>query len=65
MESIDGIAELHMSGTRAVFLPEKGVKISESSVADAFEQRGMKLEFYGEVLRPRARARYTANAPVT
>ena len=65
MESIDGIAELHMSGARAVFVPAKGMKISEATVASAFEERGMQLETFGEVLRPRAKARYTADAGVT
>ena len=51
MESIDGIAELHMSGARAVFVPAKGARIDEATVAAAFEERGMKLESYREVLR--------------
>jgi hypothetical protein len=65
MESIDGIAELHMSGARAVFVPAKGVRIDETTVAAAFEEQGMKLESYREVLRPRAKARYLADAGVT
>lgn len=65
MESIDGIAELHMSGARAVFAPAKGMKVDEATVAAAFEERGMKLESLERIERPRAKARYTADAGVT
>ena len=65
MESLDGIAELHMSGARAVFVPAKGPKITEKTVAAACEERGMKLESFERVERPRAKARYTADAGVT
>ena len=65
MESLDGIAELHMSGARAVFVPARGSKIDEDAVAAAFEERGMELVSYERVERPRARARYEADAGVT
>ena len=59
MSSLDGIAELHMSGSRAVFTCERGERVSEMDVALAFEQVGMKLESYGTERRPRAQ-RHTA-----
>ena len=65
MESIDGISELHMSGARAVFVPAKGTTIDEATLSAAFEERGMELESYERVERPRAKARYTADAGVT
>lgn len=65
MESIDGIAELHMSGARAVFVAAKGTRIHEATVADAFAEKGMQLESFNEVLRPRAKALYLADAGVT
>jgi len=65
MESLDGIAELHMSGARAVFVPAKGTRIDEKVVASAFEKQGMKLESFTEVTRPRAKALYLADAEVT
>jgi len=52
MESIDGIESLHMSGARAVFVPESGSPPAEKVIAAAFEERGMKLEIYERVSRP-------------
>jgi len=43
MESLDGIAELHMSGARAVFEPIQGTKFTEEIVSAALEEQGLTL----------------------
>ena len=43
---------LHMSGARAVFVPAASGKPAEKALAEAFEEKGMKLESYEEVSRP-------------
>ena len=65
MTSLDGIALLHMSGTRAVFELEEGSELGEETIAAAFESRGMELESYELIERPRAKAEYLVDAPVT
>ena len=65
MQSVDGIEELHMSGNRATFTLAKGAKVEESEFEAAFEERGMKLESFELVQRPRPAARYRADAGVT
>ena len=65
MESVDGIAELRMSGARAVFLAEEGASPAKADVAAAFEAKGMKLESLSEVRRPRTRALYLVDAGIT
>ena len=65
MTSIDGIAELHMSGARAVFVPERGVTISEMDVTQAFEKVGMGVESFGLEERPRAERSYLVDSAVT
>jgi hypothetical protein len=65
MTSLDGIAELHMSGARAVFRPERGASVDQEDVAAAFEEVGMTLESYERVRRPRAAAIYHADAGIT
>ena len=64
MTSIDGIADLHMSGARAVFRPESE-RIKRSTLAAAFEEQGMKLESYKRKRRPRAEAMVHVDAGVT
>jgi len=64
MESLDGIDELHMAGTRATFTLRKGAKLDRDDVADAFEERGMKLESLETVQRPRAKEVYRVGAGV-
>lgn len=65
MTSVDGISELHMSGARAVFQLKRGETLDQEVVADAFAERGMKLESFERVERPRAAARYEVDSPVT
>ena len=65
MQSIDGIDALHMSGARATFTLEKGARVEKSTLAAAFEERGMKLESYETVERPRPAASYKADAGLT
>lgn len=65
MNSLDGLEQLHMSGSRAVFQPEKGTQVEESEVASAFENVGMKLESYTVVQRPRAKSAYLVDAGIT
>ena len=65
MTSVDGIAELHMSGARAVFTLEKGATLAKEAVAAAFEAEGMTLASFERVRRPRARSIYVIDAGVT
>lgn len=65
MKSLDGIDELHMSGRRAVFTLEKGARLSEDEIAEAFEDQGMKLVSHETVERPRVGARYRVDAGIT
>lgn len=53
MESIEGIERLHMSGARAVFVPASERAIDEGTLASAFADKGMELEVYEQVTRPR------------
>ncbi len=43
MESLDGIAELHMSGARAVFELEPDALFTKSVVAAAIKEQGLTL----------------------
>ena len=63
MESLE-VAELHMSGARAVFTPKRG-KVKKGVIAAAFEEQGMKLESYTGVRRPRAKAIYNVDSGIT
>ena len=65
MASLDEIAELHMSGARAVFQLQQGKTLKREEIADAFAQQGMKLESFERVQRPRAAARYEVDSGVT
>ena len=65
MESLDGIAELHMSGARAVFVVEDGTTLDREDVAAAFDGVGMKLESLETVERPRAKAVWKVDAAIT
>ena len=64
MTSIEGISDLHMSGTRAVFSTE-GEPIDEAVIAAAFEARGMELVSYTKERRPHAEAVVLVGAGVT
>jgi len=65
MNSLDGIADLHMSGARAVFQIEKGSKLDQDAVADAFAEQGMKLERFERIERPRAAGVFLVDSGVT
>jgi hypothetical protein len=65
MDSLDGVADLHMSGARAVFQIERGARLAQEDLARAFEERGMKLESFERVARPRAAALYQVDSGVT
>ncbi|MEM7307197.1 MAG: hypothetical protein AAF682_11035 [Planctomycetota bacterium] len=65
MTSLDGIADLHMSGARAVFQLSPGADLSEMEVAKAFEDNGMKLESFERVERPLAKGKYTVDSGIT
>ena len=54
-----------MSGARAVFQLERGETLEQGAIADAFAERGMKLESLERVERPRAAARYEVDSAVT
>ena len=43
MESLDGIAELHMSGARAVIEPVPGARFTDDAVSAALEEHGLTL----------------------
>ena len=64
MESLDGIDELHMAGTRATFTVRKGERVDRGEIAEAFAERGMKLESLDTARRPRAKAVYRIGAGV-
>jgi hypothetical protein len=65
MGSLAGIAELHMSGARAVFRIEKGETLEREEIAEAFAAQGMQLESFERVERPRAVVRYEVDSGVT
>jgi hypothetical protein len=65
MNSIDGVARLHMSGTRAVLVLAPGAELDELAVAAAFSSRGMKLESIEPCPVPQPRAAYAIDSGVT
>ena len=65
MESLEGTTDLHMSGSRAVFQTRRGAGVSEADLAAAFEEKGMQLESFEKVKRPRAKEVYLVDAGVT
>ena len=65
MNSVDGIDELHMSGTRAVFALAQGSELDEDAIAAAFDERGMKLETLERIRRPRELGVVTVDTGVT
>lgn len=65
MESLDGISELHMSGSRAVFETVGGLKLPKSHIAEALEEEGLGLVSYRRVKRPRAERTYLVDAGIT
>ncbi len=65
MNSVDGISDLHMSGARAVFDLDGDAAVIEKELAAAFAERGMKLESFDKLRRPRGRGLYTVDSGVT
>jgi hypothetical protein len=65
MNSLDGIAELHMSGARAVFQIEEGADVDEDTLSDAFAEAGMKLERFERIDRQRANGIYLIDSGIT
>ena len=65
MESLDGIATLHMSGSRAVFVPSAGSALSEQSIADAIREQGLKFTSLESLERKAPGATYLVDAGVT
>lgn len=65
MNSMDGIAELHMSGRRAVFVLEPGVQLDEDALAAAFESQGLELASVERTQMPPAKAVLTVDTGVT
>lgn len=64
MQSVAGIAELHMAGTRATFTLRRGATLERGELADAFAERKMKLESLEVVRRPRAKEVYLVGAGI-
>lgn len=65
MNSVENISDLHMSGARAVFKLESGARRVEAEIAEAFEEREMKLESFDRQRRPRQQALYLADSGIT
>lgn len=65
MQTIDGIDDLHMAGTRATFTLDSGAEVDRDAIAAAFEKRGMKLESVGTTEYPPEREVYLVGAGVT
>ena len=62
---MEGISDLHMSGARAVFDLDGRAKVVEAEIAEAFEEREMKLERFERVRRQRAKGLFLADAGIT
>ena len=65
MQSIDGVDDLHMAGTRATFTLDSGAEIDRDAIAAAFEERGLKLESVGTTEYPPVGDVYLVGAGVT
>ncbi|MBK8099391.1 MAG: hypothetical protein IPK26_19965 [Planctomycetes bacterium] len=65
MASLNGVADVRMSGARAVFQIEQGKTVTKAEVAAAFAAQGMKLESFERIERPRAAVVYEVDSGVT
>ncbi len=65
MDSLDNVAEYHMSGRRSVFTLNPGAELDSSEVADAYKAQGLTFESLDSESRPRAQAYYVADAGIT
>ena len=65
MESLEGIEELHMSGARAVFEAEPGVKFTEDQVSAAFEEKGLTLISFEQTRRRPPAELYLVDSGIT
>lgn len=65
MNGIEGVQDLRLSGTRAVFALEDGANLDEDALADAFDERGMQLELVDRIEAPVAQGVVTIDTGVT
>ncbi|MFT5290711.1 MAG: hypothetical protein ACI8QS_001744 [Planctomycetota bacterium] len=65
MDSLDNVAEFHMSGRRSVFTLNPGAKLNRDAVADAYKDQGLTFESLNSESRPEAKAYYVADAGIT
>ena len=65
MESLEGVAVLHMSGARAVFKPAPGARISEADVTKALESQGLGLASFESKRRSVPAEIYLVDAGIT
>ena len=63
MESLDGIDNLMMSGTRATIVLEDDAKLSEDVVSKALKEKGLKFESLEKKQVPHPAAAYVAKTP--
>ncbi len=65
MTSLDGISELHMSGTRAVFRSDGSARLDAETIARAFEENGLKFESLSTSERPRDLVQVRVDSGIT
>ena len=65
MESLDGLAELHMSGARAVFELEPDVRFPKSVVVAAVKEQGLTLVSLETMPQREVAQMYLVDAGVT
>ena len=65
MESLDGVAEFHMSGRRSVFALEPGEQLDREALSSAFEDNGLIFESVESIERPPVAAVFLADAGST
>ncbi len=65
METVDGLAELHMSGTRAVFRLDAGSRVDKEALAEAFAERGLTLDRVARTETPAPESVYLVDAGIT
>jgi len=65
MESLDDVAEFHMSGRRAVFTLKDGVELDSDAVSEAYASKGLTFESLETETRDKAQTYYVAAAGIT
>jgi hypothetical protein len=63
IESLDGVEQFMMSGTRATLVLESGAELSEDDVRDAVESNGLVFESFEKEQRSAAAAAFVAKTP--